>query len=41
MVHDENGEAKTGDRVAIVETRPLSRRKRWMLKRVVSQAAEV
>jgi small subunit ribosomal protein S17 len=41
MVHDEKGEAKTGDTVAIVETRPLSRQKRWMLKRVVSQAAEV
>ena len=41
MVHDEKGEAKMGDRVAIVETRPLSRRKRWRLKRVVNQAAEV
>ena len=39
MVHDENAEAKVGDRVAIVETRPLSRRKRWALKRVVSHAA--
>ena len=29
MVHDENNEAKVGDTVAIVETRPLSRRKRW------------
>jgi small subunit ribosomal protein S17 len=41
MVHDENGEAKMDDMVAIVETRPLSRRKRWMLKRVVRRAAEV
>ncbi|PYR50807.1 MAG: 30S ribosomal protein S17 [Acidobacteria bacterium] len=41
MVHDENGEAKLGDRVAIVETRPLSRRKRWALKRVVRHATEV
>ena len=41
MVHDENGEAKVGDRVAIVETRPLSRRKRWALKRVVRHAAGV
>ena len=40
MVHDENGEAKVGDRVAIVETRPLSRRKRWALKRVVRHAAQ-
>jgi small subunit ribosomal protein S17 len=41
MVHDEKNEAKPGDRVAIVETRPLSRRKRWILKKVVRQAAEV
>ena len=41
MVHDEQNEAKTGDTVEIVETRPLSRRKRWPLKRVVRQAAEV
>jgi small subunit ribosomal protein S17 len=41
MAHDENGEAKIGDTVEIVETRPLSRRKRWTLKRVVRQAAQV
>jgi small subunit ribosomal protein S17 len=41
MVHDENGEAKIGDIVAIVETRPLSRRKRWSLKNIVRQAAQV
>jgi small subunit ribosomal protein S17 len=41
MVHDENGEAKIGDMVAIVETRPLSRRKRWALKQIVRQAATV
>jgi len=41
MVHDEQGEAKVGDIVAIVETRPLSRRKRWALRRVVRQAAQV
>ncbi|MQA30449.1 MAG: 30S ribosomal protein S17 [Luteitalea sp.] len=41
MVHDENGEAKIGDIVAIVETRPISRRKRWSLKQVVRQAAQV
>ena len=41
MVHDEKNEAKPGDTVAIVETRPLSRRKRWTLARVVRQAAEV
>ncbi|MGE0450927.1 MAG: 30S ribosomal protein S17 [Vicinamibacterales bacterium] len=41
MVHDEKDEARIGDLVEIVETRPLSRRKRWTLKRVVRQAAQV
>jgi small subunit ribosomal protein S17 len=41
MAHDEEGVAKIGDTVEIVETRPLSRRKRWALKRVVRQAAAV
>ena len=41
MVHDEKNEAKPGDMVAIVETRPMSRRKRWALTRVVRKAVEV
>jgi small subunit ribosomal protein S17 len=41
MVHDEENAAKIGDTVAIVETRPQSRRKRWSLLRVVRKAAEV
>ncbi len=41
MVHDEKGDAKVGDIVTIVETRPMSRRKRWALKSVVRQAAAV
>jgi small subunit ribosomal protein S17 len=41
MVHDDKNEAKTGDVVAIVETRPMSRRKRWALTRVVRKAIEV
>jgi small subunit ribosomal protein S17 len=41
MVHDEDNTARVGDTVAIVETRPLSRRKRWMLTRVVRQASTV
>jgi small subunit ribosomal protein S17 len=41
LVHDEENVAKPGDMVEIVETRPLSRRKRWALKKVVRQAAEV
>ena len=40
MVHDEANEAKPGDIVEIVETRPMSRRKRWALKKVVRQAAQ-
>ena len=41
MVHDEKNEAKTGDMVAIVETRPMSRRKRWALERIVRKGATV
>jgi len=33
--HDEDGKAKMGDRVKIVETRPLSRTKRWRLLEVL------
>ena len=38
MAHDENNEAKPGDRVEIVECRPLSARKRFKLSRVVETA---
>ena len=38
MVHDERNECKVGDTVEIVETRPLSARKRWRLRRVVRPA---
>ena len=41
MVHDEKSEAGVGDTVAIVETKPMSRRKRWALTRVVRKAAAV
>ena len=41
LAHNENDEARMGDRVAIVETRPLSRRKRWTVTRVVERAPEV
>ena len=33
--HDEKNEAKTGDKVRIVETRPLSKDKRWRLAEIV------
>ena len=38
MVHDERNEARVGDTVRIVETRPLSSRKRWRLTSIVSRA---
>lgn len=34
-VHDEKSEAKVGDRVRIVETRPLSKMKRWRLVEIL------
>ena len=37
-VHDENNEAKINDRVLIMETRPLSKDKRWRLVEVVERA---
>ena len=39
--HDEEGTAKTGDVVRIVETRPLSKLKRWRLAEVIRRAAQV
>lgn len=36
--HDEKNEARVGDRVRIVETRPLSKTKRWRLVEIVSRA---
>jgi small subunit ribosomal protein S17 len=38
MSHDEKNEAKIGDKVIIIETRPISRRKRFTLKTVVETA---
>ena len=38
MVHDENREAGIGDLVKIMETRPLSKRKRWRLVEVLEKA---
>lgn len=39
MAHDEHDKAKEGDMVRIVEGRPLSKNKRWVLKEVVRAAA--
>ena len=41
VAHNENNEAKVGDTVAIAESRPMSRRKRWIVTRVVAQAPRV
>ena len=41
LANDEKGEAKLGDRVAITETRPLSRRKRWTVVSIVEKAKEI
>lgn len=41
VAHDENNEAKIGDTVVIAESRPLSKRKRWALVRIVERAAQV
>ena len=41
VAHNEANDVKVGDRVAIVESRPLSRRKRWVVTRVVEKAKEI
>ena len=41
LAHNENHDAKVGDRVAIVEARPMSARKRWVVTRVVEKAKVV
>jgi small subunit ribosomal protein S17 len=39
--HDETGDAKAGDTVLIVSTRPLSKLKRWRLKEVLQRSTRV
>ena len=41
LAHNENGDVKVGDRVAIVEARPMSRRKRWVVTRVVEKSKQI
>lgn len=36
--HDENNECRIGDKVKIMETRPLSRDKRWRLVEIIEKA---
>ena len=38
MAHDENNECRIGDKVKIMETRPLSKGKRWRLVEIVERA---
>jgi small subunit ribosomal protein S17 len=37
-VHDEQNEAKVGDKVEVMETRPMSRLKRWRIVKVIERA---
>jgi small subunit ribosomal protein S17 len=41
LAHNEGDAAKVGDVVEIVEGRPLSRRKRWVVARIVRRAGDV
>jgi small subunit ribosomal protein S17 len=40
-VHDENNECKPGDYILIVETRPLSKTKRWALKEIKQKSLKL
>ena len=37
-VHDENNECRVGDKVEVMETRPLSKTKRWRLVEIIEKA---
>jgi small subunit ribosomal protein S17 len=39
--HDEHETSKTGDKVRIVETRPMSKDKRWRVAEIIEKGAEV
>ena len=38
MVHDEQNDARVGDLVEVMETRPLSKTKRWRLAKIIERA---
>jgi small subunit ribosomal protein S17 len=40
MAHDEQNETRIGDVIAMVQSRPLSARKRWVITRIVSRAVK-
>jgi small subunit ribosomal protein S17 len=39
LAHDELGECHIGDQVVVEETRPLSKRKRWKLSKIISKSS--
>jgi len=39
LVHDEMGDCNLGDQVLVYECRPLSKRKRWKLSRIISKSS--
>jgi small subunit ribosomal protein S17 len=41
LAHDESNDCSIGDRVRIIEHRPLSKRKRWKVQTTLAKAAEV
>ncbi len=41
MAHDESNDCRTGDRVRIIEHRPMSKRKRWKVQETVARATGV
>ena len=40
-IHDPQNECKPGDKVSIIECRPMSKLKRWRLKRIEKRAIEI
>ena len=40
-IHDPQNECKPGDKVSIIECRPMSKLKRWRLKRIEKRAVEI
>lgn len=41
LAHDESNDCSIGDRVRIIEHRPLSKRKRWKVQTLIAKSAEV
>jgi len=41
LAHDENNSVKPGDIVRIEETRPLSKRKRWVVREIIERAVQI